>query len=57
MKEAIKRGVVVGIVANPASGRDIRRLVAQASLYPMAEKCNMVLRLLSGLRATGVGEC
>ena len=56
MKEAIKRGVVVGIVANPTSGRDIRRLVAQASLYPMAEKCNMVLRLLSGLRATGVGR-
>ena len=54
MKEAAKRKVVVGIVANPASGRDIRRLVAQASVYPMAEKCNMILRLLSGLRGAGV---
>lgn len=28
----------VGIMANPASGRDIRRLVAKASVFPTAEK-------------------
>lgn len=44
----------VGIIANPASGRDIRRLVASASVFPAAEKCNMITRLLTALRATGV---
>ncbi|PXY31358.1 ATP-NAD kinase family protein [Prauserella muralis] len=47
-------GAVVGVVANPASGRDIRRLVAQASVFPTAEKANMVRRLLSAFAATGV---
>jgi predicted polyphosphate/ATP-dependent NAD kinase len=48
------RGSVLGVVANPMSGRDIRRLVAQASVFPNAEKTNMVLRLLSAAGATGV---
>lgn len=45
---------VVGIVANPLSGRDIRRLVAKASVFPTAEKANMVQRLLTAFAATGV---
>ena len=44
----------VGIVANPASGRDIRRLVAGASVFPTAEKANMVQRMLTALAAVGV---
>jgi predicted polyphosphate/ATP-dependent NAD kinase len=44
----------VGIVANPASGRDIRRLVAGASVFGNADKAGMVYRLLCGLGATGV---
>ena len=44
----------VGILANPAAGRDIRRLVAQASVFPIAEKSNMVGRILSGLGVAGV---
>jgi predicted polyphosphate/ATP-dependent NAD kinase len=44
----------VGIVANPASGRDIRRLVAGASVFGNAEKAAMVYRLLIGLGAAGV---
>ena len=44
----------VGIVANPASGRDIRRLVAGASVFDNAEKGNMVFRLMVGLAAVGV---
>ena len=44
----------VGIVANPASGRDIRRLVAGASVFDNAEKGNMVFRLMVGLAAAGV---
>ena len=44
----------VGILANPAAGRDIRRLVAQASVFPIAEKSNMIARILSGLGVAGV---
>ena len=47
-------GSTVGIVANPMSGRDIRRLVAQASVFPNVEKTNMVLRLLAAAGAAGV---
>lgn len=46
----------IGIVANPASGRDIRRLVAQASVFPTAEKANMVRRLLAAFATTGVSR-
>jgi len=49
-------GSVIGVVANPMSGRDIRRLVAQASVFPNAEKTNMVLRLVSAAGATGVAR-
>jgi hypothetical protein len=37
---------IVGVVANPLSGRDIRRLVTQASVFPTAEKANMIQRML-----------
>jgi hypothetical protein len=46
--------VCVGVIANPASGRDIRRLVAGASVFGNADKAGMVFRLLSGLGAMGV---
>jgi predicted polyphosphate/ATP-dependent NAD kinase len=46
--------VIVGVIANPASGRDIRRLVAGASVVGNADKAGMVLRLLAGLGAVGV---
>jgi predicted polyphosphate/ATP-dependent NAD kinase len=46
--------VSVGVVANPASGRDIRRLVSGASVFDNAEKGSMVFRLLTGLGAAGV---
>ncbi|MGH3950896.1 MAG: ATP-NAD kinase family protein [Pseudonocardiaceae bacterium] len=54
MATASSNGVAVGIVANPASGRDIRRLVAQASVFPTAEKANMVQRMFTSLAAVGV---
>jgi predicted polyphosphate/ATP-dependent NAD kinase len=44
----------VGIVANPASGRDIRRLVAGASVFGNADKAGMAFRALAGLAAAGV---
>jgi hypothetical protein len=45
---------IVGIIANPASGRDVRRLVAQASVFPAVEKSNMIQRILSALGCVGV---
>jgi hypothetical protein len=44
----------VGIIANPASGKDIRRLVAHASVFDTPEKINIVRRVLIGLDAAGV---
>jgi predicted polyphosphate/ATP-dependent NAD kinase len=45
---------VVGVVANPLSGRDIRRLVTQASVFPTAEKSHMIQRMLTAFGAVGV---
>src|SRR5258708_35825592 len=36
------------------SGRDIRRLVTQASVFPTAEKANMIQRMLTAFGAVGV---
>ena len=46
----------VGIIANPAASKDIRRLVAQGRVIPDWEKVNIVRRALLGLQAVGVGE-
>ena len=45
---------IVGVVANPLSGRDIRRLVTQASVFLTAEKANMIQRMLTAFGAIGV---
>lgn len=47
---------LVGIIANPASGKDIRRLVAHGSTFDNNEKINIVRRALLGLAAAGVPE-
>ncbi len=47
---------IVGIIANPSAGRDIRRLVAHASVFDNNEKVNIVRRVLLGLDAVGVEE-
>ena len=44
----------IGIVANPASGHDIRRLTSGAAVYSAADKVNSVERVLGALGATGV---
>ncbi|MCB1684216.1 MAG: NAD(+)/NADH kinase [Pseudomonadales bacterium] len=41
----------IGIVANPASGKDIRRLIARASVFDNQEKQAIVRRLLAGALA------
>lgn len=43
----------VGIIANPASGKDVRRLVARASVFDNREKSAIVRRALIG--AIGAG--
>ncbi len=43
-----------GIIANPASGKDIRRLVAHASVFDTAEKISMVRRVVLALEAARV---
>ncbi len=44
----------VGIIANPVSGKDIRRLVAHGSVFDNQEKVRIVRRMLMGLAQTGV---
>ncbi|MBI5014474.1 MAG: NAD(+)/NADH kinase [Deltaproteobacteria bacterium] len=46
----------VGIIANPASGKDIRRLVAFGSVFGNHEKVNIVRRVLLGLDSMGVED-
>lgn len=45
---------LVGIIANPISARDIRRVIANANSLQLADRVNIVLRLLAALAATGV---
>ena len=45
---------LVGIIANPASGKDIRRLVAYGSVFDNQEKVRILRRVLIGLAAVGV---
>lgn len=47
-------GATIGIIANPASGGDIRRLISAASGTTIAEKSNIVRRLCLGMRVVGV---
>ena len=46
----------VGIIANPASGKDIRRLVAYASIMDNNEKTNQLRRIIMGIDAIGVDQ-
>lgn len=46
----------VGIIANPQSGKDIRRLVALASSFSNNEKVLMLRRVMMGLVSLGVDK-
>ncbi len=46
--------VTVGIIANPAAGKDIRRLVSEATVVTAPEKVALLRRALVGLGAVGV---
>jgi predicted polyphosphate/ATP-dependent NAD kinase len=49
-----RAGPCVGIIANPVSARDIRRIVANAGNLQISDRVNIVLRLLSTLASVGV---
>jgi predicted polyphosphate/ATP-dependent NAD kinase len=44
----------LGIIANPVSARDIRRVVAHAGNLQISERVNIVIRVLQAARAAGV---
>lgn len=44
----------IGIIANPASGKDIRRLVSHATVIDNNEKVNIVERIILGAQKFGV---
>lgn len=46
----------IGIIANPASGRDLRRLTASAGLYSSTDKASAIQRLLAAFGATGIAR-
>jgi predicted polyphosphate/ATP-dependent NAD kinase len=46
----------IGIVANPASGRDIRRLVSYATTIDNEEKVNIVKRIVLGAQSLGIDQ-
>ena len=43
----------IGIIANPSSGQDLRRLVSKANTVTQLEKVNLLSRLFSGLQSMG----
>src|SRR6266516_7020037 len=46
--------VLVGLIANPEAGHDIRRVVSHASTFNNQEKVYILRRVLTGLAAAGV---
>lgn len=47
----------IGIIANPASGKDIRRLVSYATIIDNNEKVNICQRIVLAAQEFGVDEC
>jgi predicted polyphosphate/ATP-dependent NAD kinase len=46
----------VGIIANPVSARDIRRVIANATALQITDRANIVLRVLACLKTCGVDD-
>jgi predicted polyphosphate/ATP-dependent NAD kinase len=49
-------GPIVGIIANPVSARDIRRIISHAGNLQITDRANILLRILAGLAATGISK-
>ncbi|MDE0025352.1 MAG: NAD(+)/NADH kinase [Spirochaetaceae bacterium] len=54
MNALVDPAAPVGVIANPAAATDIRRVVANATGMPIADRANTVLRVLAALGACGV---
>ena len=52
----IKNNKSVGIIVNPNSGKDIRRLVSSAFVVPQQYKSNELLKIYEGLAKYGVNK-
>ena len=52
--KARARSIAVGIIANPVSARDIRRVISNATALQITDRANIVLRVLSCLKTCGV---
>ncbi len=48
---------IVGLIANPASGKDVRRLAARASVFDNQEKGAILRRALAGIASTPGDTC
>lgn len=46
----------VGIIANPASGKDIRRLIASGTVVTNQEKINIIIRMLKAMDALNIEQ-
>ncbi len=46
----------LGVVANPVSARDVRRILSNAAGLTLGERANMLLRLIHTLAACGIDE-
>ena len=44
----------IGLIANPVSARDIRRIIANASNLQIADRVNIVMRMLTAAHSLGV---
>jgi predicted polyphosphate/ATP-dependent NAD kinase len=49
-------GPIVGIIANPVSARDIRRVISHAGNLQITDRANILLRILAGLAASGIEQ-
>jgi len=48
------RKPLVGVVANPVSARDIRRVIANATSLQVADRANILLRVMAALGSCGI---
>jgi len=53
----VAQPISVGIIPNPASGSDIRRLVALGTVFGTQDKINIVQRIMVGLATAGIDQC
>ena len=56
MKAPVEPAPPVGVIANPVAATDIRRVIANATGMPVADRANTVLRVMAALGTCGVSR-